>query len=184
MTFGSNRFAEEFSRAQQVGIERSLNYAQTFLAGAERLWGVQLGFAKTVAADNVEAIKAFSQTKDVQGALALQRGLVEPLIEKATAAWRESIGIAQATQQALSELVEQQVKKSGDEVLSGFDAFADQAPAGAEGIKVLRNGVAASLDAYGTTVAAARKQSEEWVATVVQNVTKAAPAANGRRKAA
>ncbi|MCS4410672.1 phasin family protein, partial [Klebsiella pneumoniae] len=97
MTFGSNRFAEEFSRAGQVGIEQSLNYAQTFLAGAERLWGVQLGFAKSLAADQAQTIKSLAQVKDLQGALALQRELVEPLLEKSTAAWRESIGVAQST---------------------------------------------------------------------------------------
>ncbi|GGP24216.1 phasin family protein [Silvimonas amylolytica] len=184
MTLGTNRFAEEFSRAQQVGIEQSLGFARTVLTGTERLWAVQLGFARALLSDNEHAAKSLAGAKDANEALAVQRELVEPVAEKTTAAWREAVGIAHATQKELGELVEKHLKQTSEEVLAGLDKLAEQFPAGAVGVKSLRQGVATTFDAYDSAVAATRKQSEEWLAATVQNINKAsATVAANRRKA-
>ncbi len=185
MTLGSNRFAEEFSRAQQVGIEQSLGFARTVLTGTERLWAVQLGFARSLLSDNEVAAKSLAGAKDATEALAVQRELLEPVAEKTTAAWREAVGIAQNTQKELGELVEKNLKQTSEEVLSGLDKLAEQFPAGAAGVKSLRQSVASTFDAYDSAVNAARKQGEEWLAATVQNIEKTnATAASARRKAA
>lgn len=185
MTLGTNRFAEEFSRAQQVGIEQSLGFARTVLTGTERLWAVQLGFARALLSDNEVAAKSLAGAKDATEALAVQRELLEPVTEKTTAALREAFGVAHSTQKELGELVEKQFKQTSEEVLAGLDKLAEQFPAGAAGVKSLRQSVASTFDAYDSAVSAARKQGEEWLAATVQNINKASStAAASRRKAA
>ena len=99
--------------------------------------------------------------KDPQAALAAQKALAQPAVEKAVAYSRSVYEITAQTQQELAKMVEAQFSDFQKSMAGMLEMAAKSAPAGSEGaVAAIQNAIAAANSAFGNMNSVAKQFSE------------------------
>ncbi|PKO88796.1 MAG: granule-associated-like protein [Betaproteobacteria bacterium HGW-Betaproteobacteria-12] len=152
---------EQFSAANRATVDSLLSVANTALASAERIAALNLNTARAALEDTASGVQSVLGAKDPQAALAAQKALAQPAVEKAVAYSRSVYEITSQTQQELAKMVEAQFGDFQKNVASMLELAGKSAPAGSESaIAVIQNAIAAANSAFGNMSAVAKQFSE------------------------
>ncbi|WP_255987419.1 phasin family protein [Chitinolyticbacter albus] len=175
----------QYTEAQQAGLEKSLRLSQIVFNGVERLVGLQLGIARDVLAEQAQAAKALAEVKDAQGLVALQKQLAQPSVDKVLQAARSVFDVASATQHEVNRLVEEQVLGFNKNLISSLDKAAEVAPVGSgAAVAVFRNAVETAANTYDAVTRSTQKIASELTQAAVAGAEQAAKVAKQQSKAA
>ncbi|MFC4159154.1 phasin family protein [Chitinimonas lacunae] len=154
--------ATDFARISQNQLEKSIRLSNIAIAGVERLANLQLNYARELLKDNSQTARALSEVRDIQGLVALQQQLAQPLVDKALAVAKDVYDVASDTQSEITQLIEEEVGEFNRNLATTLDKAARSAPAGSEiMVSTLKNAVATATSAYGTVVKTAKKVSND-----------------------
>jgi phasin family protein len=152
---------EQFSAANRATVDSLLSVANTALASAERIAALNLNTARAALEDTASGVQSVLGAKDPQAALAAQKALAQPAVEKAVAYSRSVYEITSQTQQELAKMVEAQFGEFQKNVAGMVELAGKSAPAGSESaIAVIQNAIAAANSAFGNMSAVAKQFSE------------------------
>jgi len=149
---------EQFAAANKATVDSLLSVANTALASAERIAALNLNTARAALEDGAAGVKSVLEAKDPQAALAAQKALAQPAIDKAVAYSRSVYEISSQTQQELAKMVEAQFGEFQKSIGSMVDLAAKSAPAGSEGaVAAVQSAIAAANSAFGNMNAMAKQ---------------------------
>ena len=152
---------EQFAAANKATVDSLLSVANTALASAERIAALNLNTARAALEDTVSGVKTVMDAKDPQAALAAQKALAQPAVEKAVAYSRSVYEITAQTQQELAKMVEAQFGDFQKSMAGMLEMAAKSAPAGSEGaVAAIQNAIAAANSAFGNMNSVAKQFSE------------------------
>ncbi|OMG52341.1 granule-associated-like protein [Azonexus hydrophilus] len=152
---------EQFAAANKATVDSLLSVANTALASAERIAALNLNTARAALEDTVSGVKTVMDAKDPQAALAAQKALAQPAVEKAVAYSRSVYEITAQTQQELAKMVEAQFSDFQKSMAGMLEMAAKSAPAGSEGaVAAIQNAIAAANSAFGNMNSVAKQFSE------------------------
>jgi len=141
---------EQFAAANKATVDSLLSVANTALASAERIAALNLNTARAAIEDGAAGVKTVMEAKDPQSALAAQKALAQPAVEKAVAYSRSMYEISSQTQQELAKMVEAQFGEFQKSIANMVDLAAKSAPAGSEGaVAAVQSAIAAANSAFG-----------------------------------
>jgi phasin family protein len=179
---------KQFAELSQANLEKSLRLTNIALAGAERLFQLQLGIARDLFAENAATAKSLAQVKSVQDLVELQKSLTQPGVEKSIAVARTVYEAASNTQTELNKLVEEQVLEFNKNLVASLDKAAQQAPAGSAAVNLIKNAVESANNAFDsinkTSKQIATNLTEATVAAVESGAKTVATATKAATKAA
>ncbi|QLG87374.1 phasin family protein [Chitinibacter bivalviorum] len=141
---------KQFAELSQANLEKSLRLTNIALAGAERLFQLQVGIARDLLAENAETAKSLAQVKNVQELVDLQKTLTQPSVEKNIAVARTIYEAASSTQAELNKLIEEQVLEFNKNLVSSLEQAAQQAPASGAAVNMFKNAVESANTAFET----------------------------------
>jgi phasin family protein len=169
-----NKVTEQFTTANKAGIETLHTVASTSLTGLANLTLLNLNTARAVLEDGAANTKALLAVKDIQGLLALQKSLVQPAIEKATAYSRSVYEIVSQSSSGVTQVIEAQVSEVNKNVNSAIEKALKNAPAGSEvAVTAVKSAIAAANSAYSNLSKAAKQATEKAAELAEANVTAA-----------
>jgi phasin family protein len=158
---------EQFTAANKATVDSLLAVANTALASAERIAALNLNTARAALEDTATGVQSVIGAKDPQSALAAQRALAQPAVEKAVAYSRSVYEITAQTQQELAKMVEAQFGDFQKSVTGMIDLAAKSAPAGSEGaVAAIQNAIAAANSAFGNMNAVAKQFADAAQANI------------------
>ncbi|PKO34008.1 MAG: granule-associated-like protein [Betaproteobacteria bacterium HGW-Betaproteobacteria-7] len=141
---------EQFTAANRATVDSLLSVANTALASAERIAALNLNTARASLEDTVAGVQSMMAAKDPQAAMAAQKDLAQPAVEKAVAYTRSMVEITTQTQQELAKMVEAQFGEFQKNVAGMLELAGKSAPAGSESaVAVIQNAIAAANSAFG-----------------------------------
>lgn len=179
---------KQFAELSQANLEKSLRLTNIALAGAERLFQLQLSIARDLLAENAETAKTLSQVKSVQDLVELQKTLSQPGVEKTIAVARTVYEAASSTQAELNKLIEEQVLEFNKNLVTSLDQAAQQAPAGSAAVSMIKNAVESANTAFDTVQKTSQRiaanLTEATVAAVETGAKSVAAATKAANKAA
>lgn len=165
---------EQFAAANRATIDSLLSVANTALASAERIAALNLNTARAALEDTASGVQSVLAAKDPQAALAAQKALAQPAVDKAVAYSRSVVEIASQTQQELAKMVEAQFGDFQKNVTSLVEKAGKSAPAGSESaVAVLQNAIAATNAAFGNMSSLAKQLSDAAQANIAAATKKA-----------
>ena len=97
---------EQFAAANKATVDSLLSLANTALASAERIAALNLNTARSALEDTASGVQTVLSAKDPQAALAAQKSLAQPAVDKAVAYGKSVFEITSQTQQELAKMVE------------------------------------------------------------------------------
>ncbi|WP_374351267.1 phasin family protein [Chitinimonas sp.] len=174
---------QDFAAIGNAQLEKSIRLSNIALAGVERLVSLQLDVARDLLSDNTSTVKAFTEVKDVQGWIALQQQLAQPVIDKALAVAKTVYEATSSTQAELGQFVEEQVVDFNKNLVASLDKAVKQAPAGSEiVVSAVKTAVATAASAYDTVAKTAKKVTSDFAEAGVAAAETSAKAAAGVAK--
>lgn len=154
--------ATDFARLSQQQLEKSIRLSNIAIASVERLATLQLNLARDILQENTQTVRALAEVRDLQGLIALQQQLAQPLVNKTMAVAKEVYEATTETQAEFQQLIEEEVGEFNRNLATTLDKAARSAPAGSEiVVSTLKNAVATATSAYGTVVKTAKKVSSD-----------------------
>ena len=136
---------EQFAAANKATVDSLLSVANTALASAERIAALNLNTARASLEDTVAGVQSVMSAKDPQAAMAAQKDLAQPALEKAVAYSRSMVEITTQTQQELAKMVEAQFSEFQKNVANMVEMAGKSAPAGSESaVAAIQNAIAAA----------------------------------------
>lgn len=176
---------QDFAALSQAQLEKSIRFSNIALSGVERLFTLQLDITRDLLTDNTTTVKAFAEVKDVQGWVALQQQLVQPVIDKALSVAKSAYDVASNTQAEIGQFVEEQVVDFNKNLVATLDKAVKQAPAGSEiVVSAVKTAVATAASAYDTVAKTAKKVTSDFAEAGVVAAETSAKAAAGVAKSA
>ncbi|HLO61337.1 MAG TPA: phasin family protein [Azonexus sp.] len=158
---------EQFTAANKATVDSLLAVANTALASAERIAALNLNAARSALEDTASGVQSVLSAKDPQAALAAQKALAQPAVEKAVAYGKSVYEITSQTQQELAKMVEAQFGDFQKSVAGLVDLAAKSAPAGSEGaVAAIQNAIAAANSAFGNMNAVAKQFADATQANI------------------
>lgn len=174
---------QDFAVLGQAQLEKSIRFSNIALAGIERIVSLQLDVARDLLADNTQTVQALTQVKDVQGLIALQQQLAQPVVDKTLAVAKSVYEATSSTQAELGQFVEEQVVEFNRNLVATLDKAVKQAPAGSEiVVSAVKTAVATAASAYDTVTKTAKKVSSDFAEASVAAAETSAKAAAGVAK--
>lgn len=135
---------EQFAAANKATVDSLLAVANTALASAERIAALNLNTARSALEDTASGVQTVLSAKDPQAALAAQKSLAQPAVDKAVAYGKSVFEITSQTQQELAKMVEAQFSDFQKSIAGMVEMAAKSAPAGSEGaVAAIQNAIAA-----------------------------------------
>ena len=95
---------EQFAAANKATVDSLLAVANTALASAERIAALNLNTARSALEDTASGVQTVLSAKDPQAALAAQKSLTQPAVDKAVAYGKSVFEITSQTQQELAKM--------------------------------------------------------------------------------
>ncbi|GLR13369.1 MULTISPECIES: phasin family protein [Chitinimonas] len=173
----------DFAALGQAQLEKSIRLSSIALSGVERFVNLQLDLTRDLLSDNTATAKAFADVKDVQGFIALQQQLSQPVIDKALSVAKNVYEVTSSTQAELGAFVEEQVVEFNKGLVSTLDKAVKQAPAGSEiVVSAVKTAVATAASAYDTVAKTAKKVTSDFAEAGVAAAETSAKAAAGVAK--
>jgi len=105
------KLPEQLASANQASVNTLVTIANAAFGGVERLAALNLNAVRSLLEDSTTNARALVAVKDAQGLVSLQTRLAQPGLDKATLYSRSLYQIATETQEALSEVIKNQVSE-------------------------------------------------------------------------
>lgn len=177
---------EQIIASRTTGVETLLALADKAFEGTKKLTELNVLTAKTLLGEAQETATAALAAKDAQEFLALQTGLLQPAVEKATAYSRHVYEIVAATSAEFTKMVEAAVAEANKAMMAAVEAAAKNAPAGSEqAVALVKSAVESASSAYEGLQKAAKQATETAVAnleTAADTAVKSTQAAVSKTK--
>ena len=158
---------EQFAAANKATVDSLLAVANTALASAERIAALNLNTARSALEDTASGVQTVLSAKDPQAALAAQKSLAQPAVDKAVAYGKSVFEITSQTQQELAKMVEAQFSDFQKSIAGMVEMAAKSAPAGSEGaVAAIQSAVAAANSAFGNMNAMAKQFADAAQANI------------------
>lgn len=154
----------------KANLEAAFNFANTILAGTERLLNLQLNAAEDVLVENANALVTAKDPKD----LSALRAAFEANLEKTLSYSRSVYEAAVETRSELVKIVEGRVAQFNNNLVEALEKALKSTPAGSElAVSALRSGIVAANSAYAA-ISKAAKQAGEMAEANIAAATQAA----------
>jgi phasin family protein len=158
---------EQFAAANKATVDSLLAVANTALASAERIAALNLNTARSALEDTASGVQTVLSAKDPQAALAAQKSLAQPAVDKAVAYGKSVFEITSQTQQELAKMVEAQFSDFQKSIAGMVEMAAKSAPAGSEGaVAAIQNAIAAANSAFGNMNAVTKQFTDAAQANI------------------
>jgi phasin family protein len=105
------KLPEQFASANQTGVETLVTLANAAFGGVERLAALNLNAVRSLLEDGTTNARTLVEVKDAQGLVSLRTRLAQPVMDKASVYSRSLYQIVTETQEALSEVIKNQVSE-------------------------------------------------------------------------
>ena len=152
---------QQFADLSKAGVEAMMAQATAAFGRAERLAALNLNAGRWALEDSVNNTKALLAVKDVQGLVALQQSMAQPMVDKAVAYARSVYEIATEGQSEVTKAFEAQIAEINTAFNKALDEAAKSAPAGSEAaFAAAKTAIAAANSAYDSMSKAAKQASE------------------------
>ena len=158
---------EQFASANKATVDSLLSVANAALASAERIAALNLNTARSALEDTASGVQTVLSAKDPQAALAAQKSLAQPAVDKAVAYGKSVFEITSQTQQELAKMVEAQFSDFQKSIAGMVEMAAKSAPAGSEGaVAAIQNAIAAANSAFGNMNAVTKQFTDAAQANI------------------
>ena len=166
---------DQIATLQKNNLDAIAGLSQKTFAGFEKLVELNMAAAKAVVGESMSNLQALAGAKDAQAAMAVQSGMIQPLIDKSTSYSRHLYDIASETGSEFTKAFESTTAESQKNVTAFLDNALKNAPAGSEAaVAAFRN----ALDAGNTAVESAQKTAKQAVQMVESKLGTVASAGN------
>ena len=170
-----NHANDQFAAFQKNSLDVFAGLSQKTFSGFEKLVELNMAAAKAVVGESMSNLQALAGAKDAQAAMAVQSGMIQPLIDKSTSYSRHLYDIASETGSEFTKAFESTTAESQKNVTAFLDNALKNAPAGSEAaVAAFRN----ALDAGNTAVESAQKTAKQAVQMVESKLGTVASAGN------
>lgn len=150
--------AEQLLAAQQSNVEALADLSGQAFAGFEKLVELNVAASKAAMSESFSHLQALLAATDAQQMLALQTGLVQPLVEKSAAYSRHVYDITSGTGAEFSKAFEEKFEQVQSAYAAMMDNMFKNAPAGSEtAVAVMRSAMSAGQNAIESAQAAAKQ---------------------------
>ncbi len=151
----------QFAELQKGHVDALTAVGTVLFTATEKLAALNIAATRSMLQDATSTAQTLLSSKDVQEALTLAGGLVQPAAEKLVGYSRNAYGIASGTGAELSKIVEAQVAEGNRKVAELIDLAAKSAPAGSEtAVSMIKSAFSASNTAFDTVSKAAKQATE------------------------
>ena len=175
---------EQFAAANKATVDSLLAVANTALASAERIAALNLNTARSALEDTASGVQTVLSAKDPQAALAAQKSLAQPAVDKAVAYGKSVYEISAQMQEHMSKMIEAQFGDFQKNVASMLEKAAKSAPAGSDvAVAAVQSAIAAANSAFDNMRKAAQQATElaqNNIAAATSATVKAAKKASGK----
>jgi phasin family protein len=169
--------AEQMNELNNTAVLSAARLSKLSLDSAERLFALQLGFAKSALGDATRSARAAAGTQDVQQLLALRTKAAETAMSQWLEYSRSLYEVASDAQAELSKLAEERLADLQRTVTDNVEQAAKSAPAGSDvAVAAMKSSLAAATAAFDSFTKAARH-----AASVTDAGVKAASAPKSRK---
>lgn len=152
---------EQVLASQKANVETLLDLTAKAFEGVEKIVELNLAASKAALAESGDNAKAMLNAKDVQELMALQTGLLQPLVEKTAAYSRHLYEIATGTTNEFTKTVESQAAEAQQKFVGMIDSAAKNAPAGSEtAVAVMKSTMAAASNALESVQKAVKQATD------------------------
>jgi len=162
----------QFSQAALHGIDTAMRLTQIGLNSAERLFKLQFQTGRTLLEEQVRNLHSLAEGAP-QELPTRVNGLAVQTVEQLVNHSRNAYEVLSATQNELTQLLDEQFSQLNRTVISSIDVLAKNAPAGTDAaVNALKSSIAASAAAMNSMTKAAH-QVAEFTETSVKAATTA-----------
>ncbi|MBV5297266.1 MAG: phasin family protein [Rhodoferax sp.] len=152
---------EQVLASQKTNVETLLGLTTKAFESVEKIIELNMAASKSALMESGENAKAMLSVKDAQELLALQSGLLQPLVEKTAAYSRHLYEIASGTSSEFTKAFESQATEAQQKITELIDTAAKNAPAGSESaVAVMKSAVAAANNALESVQKAVKQATE------------------------
>ncbi len=167
MAFSLPSSPEQVIAANQAAFDTLLSIYNSALDSAEKLASLNISSGRATLEDQISSAKRLLGAKDLQEALALQSGLVQPQIEKTIAYARNVYEISSEAQEQLVKRLEALQSDVNKSVASLLDTYSKSAPAGSQvAVAAVKSAISAANSAFDNANKAARQVASITEASV------------------
>lgn len=173
--------AEQLIAAQKSNVETLAGLTSHVFFGLEKLFELNVATAKATVSESFDHTQAVLSVRDVQELLALQTGLLQPVMEKSAAYNRHVYDIASDTGAEFTKVIEAKLVEAQKAFSAAVDGALKNAPVGSDtAVALFKSAFSASQGAIESAQAAAR-QAMELAGTNFNAVTRQATASAKKR---
>lgn len=166
-----------FAEVNQSAVDAATRLSKVSIDSAERIFALQLAFAKAALADATKTAKVAASTQDPQQLLALRTQSAEAAMTQMIELSRSLYEVASEAQAEFTKLAEDRLSALQRGVTESVDQATKSAPAGSDvAVAALKSSMAAATAAFDTFTKAARHAASFTDAGV-----KAASSPKGRK---
>jgi len=152
---------EQIMSANKANVETLFGLTNKAFEGVEKLVELNLAASRAVLADAADQTKSVLSIKDAQELLALQSGLLQPMVEKAASYTRNLYEIATGTGAEFGKALEAQTAEGQQKFMSLVESTTKNAPAGSEtAVAFMKGAVAAANNALESVQKSVKQASE------------------------
>jgi phasin family protein len=165
---------EQIVALNKANLEAALRLTNIALAGAERMFELNLKSAKAAFADLVQQVKTLGEIKKPQEFAQLNNTFLQPVMENATNYVKSFYDVAVATQSEIKVVVEEQVGEFNKQLVTSLDQVAKSAPPGFElAVAAFKSAITAANSGYDNVSKSAKQFAEMAQANVEAATTQA-----------
>ena len=147
----------QFAEINQSAVDAAAKLSKVSIESAERMFALQLAFAKAALADATSTARAAATTQDPQQLLALRTKSAEAAMSQMIELSRSLYEVASGAQAEFTKLAEERLSAVQRGVTESVDQAARSAPAGSDvAVAALKSSMAAATAAFDTFSKAAR----------------------------
>ena len=169
---------DQFAAFQKNSLDVFAGMSQKTFAGFEKLVELNMAAAKAMVGESMSNLQALAGAKDAQAAMALQSGMIQPLVDKSASYSRHLYDIATESGTEFTKALESTSAESQKTVTAFIDNALKSAPAGSEAaVAAFRNAIDTGNNAFETAQKTA-KQAAQMVESKFGNVASFGKKAN------
>lgn len=173
--------SQKYVEAGKTSVESFEHLAGVVLSGFEQLAHLNLAVSKAAVAESFDHVQALMSVRDPQQFIALQAGLVQPILEKSASYGRQVYDIVNGVGAEFARAIEDKMAEAQQAFVAAMDNAVKNAPAGSEtAVALFKSAMSASQEAIQSAQNAAR----QVVQTAETNVVNATEQAVSTTKAA
>jgi phasin family protein len=158
---------EKLADAAKANVDSALAFANTALAGVERLTTLNLDTARGALKDGLESVKTLLAARNAEDLASAPAGMAKPAMEKVLAYSRAVYAIYTETGEQLSKLSGTRIGALKAEIAADLDTVAKSAPVGSEpAVAAFKTALETANSAYDAISLAAKQVGDMAKANV------------------